>query len=46
MHFACLSTLDRTMLDTSKVLLFLKVVESVQDKEGSLLENEDGLTTD
>ena len=42
-HFACLSALDRTILDTSRVLLFVKSVDE-RDKEqvGFLLETEDG----
>ena len=46
-HFARLSALDRTILDTSRVLLFVKSVDE-RDREqvGSLLETEDGLTTD
>ena len=46
-HFARLSALDRTILDTSRVLLFVKSVdERDRDQVGSLLETEDGLTTD
>ena len=46
-HFACLSALDRTILDTSRVLLFVKSVdERDRDQVGSLLETEDGLMTD
>jgi hypothetical protein len=46
-RFARLSALDRTVLDTSRVLLFVKSVD-VRDREtiGSLLETDDGLTTD
>ena len=46
-RFARLSVLDRTILDTSRVLLFVKSVDE-RDREqvGSLLETEDGLTTD
>ena len=46
-RFARLSTLDRAVLDTSKVLLFLKAVD-VRDREkvGLLLEDDDGLITD
>ena len=46
-HFARLSVLDRTILDTSRVLLFVKSVdESDWDQVGALLETDDGLTTD
>ena len=46
-RFARLSALDRTILDTSQVLLFVKSVdEQDRDQVGSLLETEDGLTTD
>ena len=46
-HFARLSVLDRTILDTSRVLLFIKSVdERDRDQVGSLLETEDGLTAD
>ena len=46
-QFTQLSALDRTMLDTSKVLLFLKAV-GVQNREKMcfLLENENKLITD
>jgi hypothetical protein len=46
-RFARLSTLDRTVLDTSRVLLFVKSVDA-RDREriGSLLETDDGLTAD
>ena len=46
-HFARLSALDQTVLDTSRVLLFVKSVD-VRDREqvGFLLETDDGLTTD
>ena len=46
-RFARLSTLDRTILDTSCVLLFVKSVDA-RDREqvGLLLETEDGLTAD
>ena len=42
-----LSTLDRTVLNTSKVLLFIKAVDA-QDKEkvGLLLETDDRLMID
>ena len=45
--FARLSALDRTVLDTSRVLLFVKVVD-VRDREqvGLLLETDDGPTED
>ena len=45
-RFTRLSTLDRTILDTSRVLLFVKSVD-VRDREqvGFLLETDDGLTT-
>ena len=46
-RFARLSALDRTVLDTSKVLLFIKAVDSRdREKVGLLLETDDGLTTD
>ena len=46
-HFARLQALDRTILDTSRVLLFVKSVdERDRDQVGSLLETEDGLTAD
>ena len=46
-RFARLSVLDRTILDTSRVLLFVKSVdERDRDQVGSLLEFEDGLTAD
>ena len=43
-RFARLSALDRTILDTSRVLLFVKSVDE-RDREqvGLLLETEDGL---
>ena len=46
-RFAHLSELDRTVLDTSRVLLFIKSVD-VRDRKqvGLLLETEDGLTAD
>jgi hypothetical protein len=46
-RFARLSALDRTVLDTSRVLLFVKSVDA-RDREqiGSLLETDDGLTAD
>jgi hypothetical protein len=46
-RFARLSALDRTVLDTSCVLLFVRSVD-VRDREtiGSLLETDDGLTAD
>jgi hypothetical protein len=46
-RFVRLSALDRTVLDTSRVLLFVKPVD-VRDREkiGLLLETNDGLTTD
>ena len=46
-RFARLSALDRTVLDTSRVLLFVKSVDE-RDREqvGSLLETEDGLMVD
>ena len=45
--FARLSALDQTVLDTSRVLLFIKYVD-VQDREqvGLLLETDDRLTAD
>jgi hypothetical protein len=46
-RFARLSALDRAVLDTSCVLLFVKSVdERHREKVGFLLETEDGLTTD
>jgi hypothetical protein len=45
--FARLSTLDRTVLDTSRILLFVKSVDAKdREKIGLLLETDDGLTTD
>ena len=46
-RFARLSTLDRTVLDTSRVLLFVKSVDA-RDREqvGLLLETDNGLTAD
>ena len=46
-RFARLSVLDRTILDTSRVLLFVKSVDE-RDREqvGLLLETDDGLTAD
>ena len=45
-RFARLSALDRTMLDTSCVLLFVKVMDARdRDQVSLLLETEDGLTT-
>ena len=45
-RFARLSALDRTILDTSQVLLFGKSVnERDREQVGLLLETEDGLTT-
>ena len=45
-RFARLSALDKTVLDTSRVLLFVKALD-VWDREqvGLLLETDDGLTT-
>ena len=45
-HFARFSMLNRTVLVTSKVLLFIKAMDA-QDREnvGHLLENEEGLIT-
>jgi phosphopantothenoylcysteine synthetase/decarboxylase len=46
-RFARLSTLDRTLLDTSRVLLFVKSVDARdREKIGLLLETDDGLTTE
>jgi hypothetical protein len=46
-RFARLSTLDRTVLDTSRVLLFVKSVDGKdREKIGLLLETDDGLTAD
>ena len=46
-RFTRLSVLDRTVLDTSRVLLFVKFVD-VRDREqvDLLLETDDGLTAD
>ena len=46
-RFARLSALDRTVMDISRVLLFVKSVDK-RDREqvGFLLETEDGLTAD
>ena len=45
--FMRLSTLDRTMLDTRKVLLFIKAVDALyKEKVGLLLETDERLTTD
>ena len=44
--FTRLSELDRMMLDTNKVLLFIKVVDARdREKVGLLFETDDGLTT-
>ena len=44
-RFARLSTLDRTMLDTSRVLLFVKSVNALdRGSVGLLLEKDDGMT--
>ena len=46
-RFAQLSTLDRTVLDTSKVLLFAKSFDLLDhDNVGLLLETNDRLTVD
>ena len=46
-NFARLSALDRMVLDTSRVLLFVKSVdERDRSHVGALLETEDGLTAD
>ena len=46
-RFARLSTLDRTVLETSRVLLFVKSVDALdKEKVGPLLETDKGLTTD
>ena len=45
-RFARLSALDRTILDTSRVLLVKSMNERDRDQVDSLLETEDGLTTD
>jgi hypothetical protein len=46
-RFTCLSTLDRTVLDTSRVLLFVKSVDAKdREKIGLLLEIDDGLPAD
>ena len=45
MRFARLSALDRTVLDTSKVLVFIKSVDEVDwEKVDHLLETDEGLT--
>ena len=45
--FTRLSTLDRTVLDTSKILLFIKVVDARdREKVDLLLETDNELTTD
>ena len=44
--FARLSALDRIVLDTSRVLLFVKAVDALdREKVGLLLETDEGLTT-
>ena len=46
-RFTRLSTLDRTVLDTGKVLLFVKAVDvGYREKVGLLLEDDDRLITD
>ena len=46
-RFARLSALDRTVLDTSRVLLFVKSVNALnRGSVGPLLETDEGLTTD
>jgi hypothetical protein len=46
-QYARMSTLDRTVLDTSRVLLFVKSVDARdREKIGLLLEIDDGLTAD
>ena len=46
-RFTRLSALDRTILDTSRVLLFIKAVDGRdQEQVGLLLETDDGLTAD
>ena len=46
-RYAQLSTLDRTVLDTSKVLLFIKLVNVADwEKVDILLETNEELTTD
>jgi hypothetical protein len=46
-RFPRLSTLDRTVLDTSRVLLFVKSVDARdREKIGLLLETDEGLTAD
>ena len=46
-RFTRLLTLDRVVLDTSKVLLFIKSVETLdREKVGLLLETDEGLTID
>ena len=46
-RFYCLPALDQTVLDSSKVLLFIKAV-NVKDRRdlGLLLEDDDGLISD
>ena len=42
-----MSALDRTMLDTSKVLLFIKIVDALdRERVGPLLETDEGLMPD
>ena len=46
-RFARLSVLDRTVPDTSRVLLFMRSVNALdRGSIGSLLETDDGLTAD
>ena len=46
-RLARLSTLDRTVLDTSRVLLFVKAMDTLdREKVGLLLEIDEGLTAD
>ena len=45
-RFMWLSVLDRTMLDTSKVLIFIRTVDPLHwEKMGLLLETNEGLMT-
>ena len=47
LRFTRLSTLDRTVLDTSKVLLFVKSAELLDcNNVGLLLETDEGFTVD
>ena len=46
-RFSRLSALDRTVLDTSRMLFFIKSVDALyRERVGPLLETNEGLTTD